>query len=36
MDLSDETNHEFEYASYFFDAFKGDTYKRRDVCAFYL
>ncbi len=31
MDISDETDCEFEYANYFFDAFKGDMYKKRDV-----
>jgi hypothetical protein len=31
MDESDETDHEFEYANYFFDAVKGDMYKKRDV-----
>ena len=31
MDVSDEMNHKFAFASYLFDAFKGDMYKRRDV-----
>ncbi len=31
MDVSDEMDREFEYASYFFGAFKGGMYKRRDV-----
>jgi hypothetical protein len=35
MDVSDETNHEFEYAPYSFDAFKGDMYKKRDVHFIY-
>lgn len=35
MDVSDETNREFEYASYFFDVFKGDMYKRREVHFIY-
>jgi hypothetical protein len=35
MDVSDETDHEFEYANYFFDAFKGDMYKKRDMHLFY-
>ena len=35
MDVSDETDHEFEYANYFFGAFKGDMYKKRDVHFIY-
>jgi hypothetical protein len=35
MDVSDETDCEFEYVSYFFDAFKGDLYKKRDVHFIY-
>jgi hypothetical protein len=35
MDVSDETDLEFEYANYFFDAFKGDMYKKRDVNLIY-
>ncbi len=31
MDVSDETDCEFEYVNYFFDAFKGDLYKKRDM-----
>jgi hypothetical protein len=31
MDVSDEMDHEFEYANYLIDAFKGDMYKKRDV-----
>jgi hypothetical protein len=31
MDVCDEMAHEFEYANYFFDAFKRDMYKKRDV-----
>jgi hypothetical protein len=35
MDVSDETDPEFEYVNYFFDAFKGDLYKKRDVHFIY-
>jgi hypothetical protein len=35
MDGSDEMDSEFEYANYFFDAFKGDMYKKRDVHFIY-
>jgi hypothetical protein len=35
MDVSDETDHEFEHVNYFVDAFKGDLYKRRDVHFIY-
>jgi hypothetical protein len=35
MNVSDETNHAFEYVNYFFDAFKGDSYKKRDVHFIY-
>ncbi len=31
MDVSDEMDLELGYANYFFDEFKGDVYKRRDV-----
>jgi hypothetical protein len=34
MDVSDETDCEFEYVNYFFGAFKGDLYKKRDVHLF--
>jgi hypothetical protein len=35
MDASGETDHEFEYVNYFFDAFKGDMYKKRDMHFMY-
>jgi hypothetical protein len=35
MDVSDETDCEFEYVNYFFDTFKGDLYKKRDVHFIY-
>jgi hypothetical protein len=35
MDVSDETDHEFEYVNYFFDGFKGDLYMKRDVHFIY-
>ncbi len=35
MDVSDETDREFEYVNYFFDAFNGDLYKKRDVHFIY-
>ncbi len=35
MDISDEMDCECEYANYFFDAFKGDMYKRKDVHFIY-
>jgi hypothetical protein len=35
MDVSDQTDPEFKYTNYFFDAFKGDMYKRRDVYFIY-
>ncbi len=33
--MSDETDREFEHVNYFFDAFKEDMYKKRDVCFIY-
>jgi hypothetical protein len=35
IDVSDETDHEFEYVNYFFDAFKEDLYKKRYVHFIY-
>ena len=35
MDVSDEMDHEFEYVNYFFDVFKGDLNKKRDVHFIY-
>jgi hypothetical protein len=35
MDISDETDREFEYANYFFGAFKRDMYKKQDVHFIY-
>jgi hypothetical protein len=35
LDVSDQTDCEFEYVNYFFDAFKGDLYKKRDVHFIY-
>ncbi len=35
MDVSDETDCEFEYANYFFDAFKVHMYKWIDVHLIY-
>jgi hypothetical protein len=35
MDVSDEMDPEFEYVNYFFDEFKGDLYKKRDVHFIY-
>jgi hypothetical protein len=35
MDVSNETDCEFEYVNYFFDAFKGNLYKKRDVHFIY-
>jgi hypothetical protein len=35
IDVSNEIDREFEYANYFFDAFKGNMYKKRDVHFIY-
>jgi hypothetical protein len=35
MDVSDETDCEFEYVNYLFDAFKADLYKKRVVHFMY-
>ncbi len=35
IDVSDKTDCEFECANNFFDAFKGDMYKKRDVRFIY-
>ncbi len=35
LDVSDKTDCEFEYANCFFDLFRGDMYKRRDVHVIY-
>ncbi len=35
MDISNSMDHEFKYANYFFGAFKGDMYNKKDV-HFYL
>ena len=35
IDVSDETDREFEYAIFFFDAFKGYMYKKRNVHFIY-
>jgi hypothetical protein len=35
MDASDEMYCKFEYANYFFGAFKGEMYKKRDVHFIY-
>ena len=36
IDVSDETDREFEYANYFVDVSKGDMYKKRDVHFIYV
>jgi hypothetical protein len=35
IDVSDEMDCEFGYANYFFGAFKGDMFKKRDVHFIY-
>jgi hypothetical protein len=36
MDVSDETDLEFDYAKLFFDAFKGDMYTREEMSVSYM
>jgi hypothetical protein len=35
MNVSDETDREFQYANYIFDAFRGDMYKKSEVHNIY-